>query len=145
MVQVQDHGIFLDLLHRDWPRLSGLISRHEPSANIERLGWEGVLRHLRLSSGVVPSVGVLGLQDHLLFLTDVHPDQLLLEPGHQLLPSLGEGERFLTLVAIEHRSGVVLERVLELHGRAVFDRGRRGGCRRCALGVRHDRRREEKK
>src|SRR5499426_4653129 len=133
MVQVQHHRVVLHGLHGDGAWMPVLATGEEPRAHHVGTLGQGVLGHLSLRLGVHGAVALVGFHGDLLGVPRLHAEEGLVEAGNDLMGALDEGDGFLAVAGVENLAFVVLQRVLHLDRRALFDagtglgpRGRRG-------------------
>src|SRR5262244_1390482 len=139
MIQIQHHRTVLHGLHGHRARLAVLPTGEEPCADHVGALGQRVLGHLGLCLGIDHAVGLVGLHRDLLRVTSLHAEERLVETGNDLMGALNEGDGLLALAGVENLALVVLQRVLHLDRRALFDGGT-GLCPRGRSGQQHQQR-----
>src|SRR5262250_1194224 len=130
MIQIQHHRTVLHGLHGHRARLAVLPTGEEPRADHVGALGQRVLGYLGLCLGIDHAVGLVGLHRDLLRVTRLHAEERLVETGNDLMGALNEGYGLLALAGVEDLALVVLQRVLHLDRRALFD----GGTGLCPRG-----------
>ena len=121
MVEVEDDGLVLDHLDRHRVGIAVLPAGHEPRADDGGALRQRFLGHLGLGLGIHLAVGFLWLDYDLLGIADLHAKERPVESGNDLLGALLEGQGLLARAAVDDFAFVVLERVVDLDGRALLD------------------------
>src|SRR5215475_9568659 len=139
MVQVQHYRVVLHGLHGDGARMPVLAAGKEPGAHHIGALRQGILGHLGLRLGIDDAVALVGFHGDLLGVPHLHAEEGFVEARNDLMGALDEGDGLLALAGVEDLALVVLQRVLHLDRRALFDGGT-GLCPRGRSGQQHPQR-----